>query len=131
VTFTESELTSALDEAIRRYQAETGETIPVQNPQIVLQNGQILLYTQLQLDVTQASGLVVATPAIGPDGLVDIQIDSAEFGPIDVDPAMLEGLAAELEQSINAPIQASPFTITLSEITAAEGQLAVSGTITP
>ncbi len=131
VTFTEAELTSALDEGIRRYEAEAAEPLPIQNPQVVLQDGQIYLYAQLRLEVTQAAGLIVATPVISPAGLVDIQINSAEFGPIEVDPSLLEGLAAELEQAINAPIQASPSDISLTQVAVADGQMLVSGTIAP
>lgn len=131
ITFTEAELTSALASAIEQQEADTGEPIPVQDPRVVLADGQINVYATIALDVATASGLIVASPTIGPDGLVSIDIVSAEFGPLDLDPQMLDDLAARVERSINEPIQASPFDIQLSGIDISSGQMTVSGTITP
>ncbi|MBN1311433.1 MAG: hypothetical protein JXB30_08440 [Anaerolineae bacterium] len=131
MTFTEAELSSVLAEAIQQAEADSGEDIPVANPSIVLENGIINVYGQVVINTFQADGLIVAVPAIGPDGLIDIQIASVEFGPFEIDTAMLDDLVSGIERSINAPIQSSPFNITLTTITIADGLMTVEGTIAP
>lgn len=131
ITFSEAEMTSALAESIREHEADTGESLPIQNPQIVLRDGLVYVYAQLQLDVTQATGLITAQPRIGADGLVDIEIVSAEFGPIDLDPGMLDDMVTQVEDALNAPIQAAPGTVTLTEIVISGGQMTFNGAITP
>lgn len=131
ITFTEAELSSAMAEVIRQAEADRGKTIPLTNPSVVLQNGVIDIYGQVSTSAFAANGLVVAVPTIGPDGLIDIQINSAEFGPIELDPALLGELVTSIERSINKPIQSSPFNITLTTITIANGQMTIEGNIAP
>lgn len=131
MTFSEAELSSALAKAIHQAEADGGQDIPIQNPGVVLKDGVIELYGQLTTSAFQANGLIVAVPTIGPDGLIDIQITSAEFGPIELDPALLSEMVTSIERSINEPIQSSPFDITLSTITIADGQMTIEGTIAP
>lgn len=131
MTFTEAELSSALAEAIRQAEADGAQNIPIQNPGVVLKDGVINVYGQITTQAFQADGLIVAVPTIGQDGLIHIQIKSVEFGPIELDPALLNSVVANIESSINEPIQASPFDITLTTITIASGQMTIEGTIAP
>jgi len=128
VSFTEAELTSAMDQAIEQRSAQ-GDDVPITDPRVVLKDGKIYLYTQLQMDVTQAGGLIMAVPAINENGLVELTIESAEFGPVDIDPTNLQTLADEIEKAINEPLLASPFNIQLTQIVVANGEMTISGTI--
>lgn len=128
ITFTEAELTSAFDEAITQSEAG-GEEVPISDPRVVLRDGLFYVYAILDLDVTQASGLITARPSIGADGLVDLTVESVEFGPVDVDPSILDSIADEIARSINEQILASPFNITLTQVTSENGELTISGTI--
>ncbi len=131
VSFTEAELTSALVDTIARIEADRGEPIPVKDLQVVLVDGAINLYGRAQLDLMEATGLIVAVPSIGSDGLVHIKINSAEFGPVVIDPTLLDDLVASLEHNLNAPIQASSSNIVLTSVTIVDGQLIIGGTISP
>jgi hypothetical protein len=131
VTFTEAELTSALAEALAQQEAGTDEALPVQNPQVLLRDGQISVYMTVQLDGAQVNGLVTAHPAIDANGLVDITVTGVEFGPIVLDPAQFDALTAEMERTINDPIQASPTRVVLTEIVVSGGQMTVSGATMP
>ncbi len=131
VTFTEAELTSAVVEGMRQHEADSGEPVPVQNPQMILRDGVISIYMTLQADIARVNGLVVMQPVIAQNGLVALMVTQAEFGPVDVDPSQLDALVVEAERTINAPIQASPADVTLSEIVIADGQMTVNGTIFP
>lgn len=128
LTFTEAELTSAFNEAIIQSEAN-GQDVPISDPRVVLRDGLFYVYAVLDLDVTQASGLITARPSIGADGLVLLTVESVEFGPVDVDPSILDSLAAEITRSINEPILASPFQITLNQVTSENGELTINGTI--
>src|SRR5205085_1687065 len=95
ITFTEAELTSAFDAAIQQ-SIEQGQDVPIRDPRVVLSDGLLYVYAVLELDVTQASGLIIARPSFGDDGLVKLTVESVEFGPVDVDPSMLDSLADEI-----------------------------------
>ena len=58
-------------------------------------------------------------------------IQSVEFGPLEVDPGLVDEIASTVEASINEPIQASQLDITLTNIDIANGELTVSGVISP
>lgn len=131
ITFTEAELSSALAEALRQAEADRGQDLPIQNPGVVLKDGAMNIYGQIVASGFAANGLIVAVPTIGPDGLIDIQITSAEFGPIELDPSLLGELVTSIERSINEPIQSSPFDIALNTITITSGQMTIDGIIAP
>lgn len=131
VTFTEAELTSAVDAAIQDAQASDGESIPVQNVQVFLRDGAIDAYGQAAVDPLTVTGHIKMAPGIGPDGQVDLTVLQVDFGPLEVDESLLDRLIGYIERSINEPIQTSPLNITLTDIVVAEGQITINGTITP
>ncbi|MBN1429678.1 MAG: hypothetical protein JXB07_15010 [Anaerolineae bacterium] len=131
ITFTEAELSSALADAIQQAEADKGEPLPIGNTSVVLTNGTLNIYGQLNTSAFQSNGLIVATPAIGEDGLLHVSITSVEFGPIEIDPVLLGDLVSSVERRINAPIQSSPFHITLTTIAIADGLMTVEGAIAP
>ncbi len=130
LTFTEAELTSAVDAAIREAEAD-GADIPFEDVQVQLANGAINVYGTVHMPPLAFSGLITIVPTIGPNGTVEITITRIEFGPLEFDSATFDQLAAAVEQSINAPIVASPFHITLSAISITNGEMTISGTIAP
>ncbi len=131
LTFTEAELTSVVAAALEQAEADSGTPLPVQDVQVILQDGAIYAYGTANIDPIQVNGLIVAAPTIGPDGRVSIAIRSVEFGPLEIDPELIDEIAASVEASINAPLQASSASIVLTDITISDGQLTISGTITP
>lgn len=128
VTFTEAELTSAMNQAVEQRSAQ-GADVPISDPRVVLKDGKLYIYAQLQMDVTEAGGLIITVPSINESGSVDVTIESAEFGPIDIDPTNLQNLAEEIEKAINEPLLASPLNIRLTQIDVADGDMTISGTI--
>ena len=130
ITFSEVELTSAVDAALQEAQAD-GESVPVENLQVFLRDGTITVYGQVHYDPLTVTGQVGLVPSITSDGLVALTPASVDFGPLEVDEAVLDGLVARLERSINEPIQSSPLKIALSDIIVADGQITIIGTITP
>ena len=130
MTFTETELTSAVDAALQDAQAN-GEPVPVENLQVFLRDGTITVYGQAQFDPLTVTGQVGLVPSVTPDGQVALTLVSVDFGPLEVDEALLDQLIARLERSINEPIQTSPLRITLTNIVVADGEITLLGTLTP
>ncbi len=131
VTFTEEELTSAVDAAIIRAETENGQDIPLENVQVELINDVINVYALARLDPLTVNGLIVVVPRVGTDGQVEIVVNQIEFGPLQFNESVLDAMVATFEQSINAPINASPFDITLEAIHISDGQLTINGVIMP
>lgn len=130
LTFTEAELTAAVDAAIREAEAN-GADIPFEQVQVRLTEGTVNVYGTVPMQPLSFSGTITIVPTIGPSGLVEITITRTEFGPLEFESTTFEQLATAVEQSINVPIVASPFHITLSAITINDGELTISGAIAP
>ncbi len=131
ITFTNEELTSVVAEAIAQTEADTGETIPIQDIQVIMGDGVVNIYGRINVGGFDANGLIVAVPSIGANGQLDVEIASIQYGPLQLDPSVLDQVMTSVEQSINSPIQSSPFTITLSDVIITDGQMTINGTITP
>ncbi len=131
ITFSEAELTSAVNIGIAQQEDDSGTAAPIHNVQVVLRDGAIGIYGQVGSDALAVNGTLTVIPSIGADGLVHITITDVQFGPVQLDQSMLDEMRSRVEQSINEPIQASPFHIVLNAITIASGELTISGTITP
>jgi hypothetical protein len=131
LTFTEAELTSVVVEALGEAELDSGLPLPVQNVQIVLEDDTAYAYGTAVLDPVEVDGVIEVVPVIGADGLVDVTIQSVEFGPLEIDPSLVDEIASTVEASINEPIQASQLDITLTNIVIDNGELTVSGVISP
>jgi hypothetical protein len=131
LTFTEAELTSAVGEALEEAELDSGLPLPVQNVQIILEDDTAYAYGTAILEPVEVDGVIEVVLEIGADGLVDVTIQSVEFGPLEVDPGLVDEIASTVEASINEPIQASQLDITLTNIDIANGELTVSGVISP
>jgi hypothetical protein len=131
MTFTEAELTSVVVEALEEAEVDSNLSLPVQNVQIILDDDTVYAYGTAALDPLQVEGVIEVVPMIGTDGLVDVTIQSVEFGPLEVDSSLIEEIATTIEASINEPIQASQLDITFTDIVIANGELTVSGVISP
>lgn len=131
VTFTEAELTSAVQAALAEAEADTGQSFPVENVQVALRDGSVDVYGQVQVDPLTANAEVSVRPFIGSSGNVELEITRAAFGMFEVDQTVIDGVLSSVESSINQPINASPANITLTDVAVADGQLTVTGTINP
>jgi hypothetical protein len=131
LTFTEAELTSVVVEALEEAELDSGLSLPVQDVQIILDDDIVYAYGTADLDPLAVDGVIEVVPEIGADGFVDVTIQSVEFGPLEIDPGLAEEIAATVEASINEPLQASQLNITFTDIVISDGELTVSGMISP
>lgn len=131
VTFTEAELTSAIQAAIAQAEADSGQALPVDDMQVTLGNGVIDVFGHVAVEPLNVSGKISVSPSLDSTGMVQLNVLSAEFGVVQLDAALLDSVIDNVEHSINEPIQASPMNITLNEVTVTDGELTVSGVINP
>lgn len=131
VTFTEAELTSAIQAAIDQAEADSGQALPVNDVQVVLGNGVIDVFGHVTVEPLNVNGKISVSPSINSAGMVQLDVISAEFGVFQLDDALLNSVIDNVEHSINQPIQASPMNITLTEVSVDNGELRVSGVINP
>ncbi|MCC6904333.1 MAG: hypothetical protein IT326_00720 [Anaerolineae bacterium] len=127
VTFTESELSAAINAAIDEAEASGLSPVPINSASVALRDGAIYIYAGAALGIVEANGVVVATPSIGANGMVDIALQSAEFGAVELDETLLTEIETSIEESINTPLTTSPFPITLTGITIDQGSLTIGG----
>jgi hypothetical protein len=131
ISFTEAELTSAVNEAIEQTEADNGQPIPLEGVEAHIRDGAIDVYGQAKIDPLTINGVVTVVPFIGPDGWIELDIANVEFGAIEIEDEMLDELVESVEHSINEPIQASPLNIQLETISMANNELTISGTLNP
>ena len=98
-TLTESQLTSALAIHLQK-QADP----LIYNPQIYLQDGQLILYGNLVRDLITANARVAIMPILDEIGGLSLQIVSADFGPIPAPPETLEGLSGLIDNLLTGSI---------------------------
>ncbi len=129
VTFTEAEVTAALNQVVVEAEQRGVDIPPINNIQVELENGTISISGVVRVEPINVNANISAVPSIDSNGLVDLTITDASFGVLDLDQADLNELEQAAEQAINEPIQSSPFDITLTEIGVANGEIRMSGTI--
>ncbi|NDJ53083.1 MAG: hypothetical protein GYB68_08375 [Chloroflexi bacterium] len=128
VTFTQAEL-NAIANASLDDLAASGEEIPVRDVVLVLDDGLMYSYGTIQIESLQANGLVTIRPSISADQTrLIISVESAEFGPINVDGETIESLRSEVERGLNDLLNTSGGTILLTSLILDDGFLTVEGT---
>lgn len=98
-TLTESQLTSAIAINLEK-QADP----IIQNPQIYLQDGQIILYGIIVRDSITANTRITILPVLDENGRLSLQIVSADFGPIPAPPEALESLSGLVDELLTGSI---------------------------
>jgi uncharacterized protein YpmS len=131
ISFTEAELTSAVNAAIEQTEEDSGQSIPLEGVEVHVRDGAIDVYGQAKIDPLTINGVVTVVPTIGPDGWIELDVASVEFGAIEIEDEMLDELVDSVEHGINEPIQASPLDIQLESISMANNELTISGTLNP
>ncbi len=126
VTLTEEQLTSFAALKI----AEQPDA-PVQDVQVFLRDGKIQLYGTAQAGSISTTVLIVLKPTVTSEGLLDLEVEEADFGPLPVPDALLENVSKALDEALTGQVgsQATGFKITSALI--ADGQMTLTGAINP
>lgn len=125
VQLTEAQLTSFI--AIRLAQQANP---PFTDPQILLRNGQMLMYGKVTRGWITANMLITMNVVIDPvSGAPKIEIASADFGPFPAPEGINNALSAVIEEALTGSLGPVAVGFRLETITIADGIMTLSGRI--
>lgn len=120
----ESQLTSLL--ALRL----EGETEPLlQDPQVYLQDGKMQIFGKASRGNLAANVRIVLAVDITEEGVPDLILESADFGPWPVPEGLLIGLSAMLDEAFTGTLGPAAIGVRLESIVIANGLMALSGRV--
>lgn len=120
----ETQLTSLLAFRLR------AEEDPIfQDPQVYLRDGQIQIFGTARRQNFRASVRVVLTVEVDEQGLPDLRLESANFGPLPVPDGLLSGLSTMLDEAFTGSIGPAATGIRIERIAINDGLLAIVGRI--
>ena len=124
VTFTEAQLTS-----FAALKLAEQEEPPLRDIQVFLRDGKIQLYGTATAGSLSTTALVILKLNLTPEGLITLEVEEADFGPIPVPDSLLENVSKALDEALTGQLgsQATGFKITNAVI--ADGQMTLTGTI--
>lgn len=121
VTFSESELTSYIDQQIKARQAQ-GDEIPLASPQVKLTQGQMWVYGTFIAGSSKVNGLVVVSPQVQ-GGRLKIQVVRVDLGPFPVPKPLIQ----QIDEQIQTLVDEQSSDMALASITIREGEMDVTG----
>ena len=120
----ETQLTSYL--AVRLAQSEN----PIlREPQVHLREGVMQIYGRSVQGPFEAGVLVEFEPRLDPQGALGFAITSADFGPLPVPAALIEGLSSMLTEGFAGTLGSLATGIRITTLVISDGELALIGEI--
>jgi hypothetical protein len=122
---TESQLTSYMVQKM-----QTQENPPFTDPQILLRNGQMLLYGKINRGMFGANMLITMNVGIDPvTGMPKIEIASADFGPVPAPEGVNSAISAIIDEAFTGSMGPVAIGFRLETITIADGVMTLTGRI--
>ena len=125
VQITESQLTSFMAEKLA-----TQTNPPFTDPQILLRNGQMLMYGKIKRGYFTANMLLTMNVTIDPiTGAPKIEIASADFGPFPAPEGINNAMSAIIDEAFTGSFGPVAVGFRLETITIADGIMTITGRI--
>lgn len=122
LVITETQLTSYLTYKLQK------KTDPfIADPQVTLRDGQIQVYGTAEQGYFKATASIVLSAGIDENGDIKIELVSADFGPLPVPQALLNTIAATMQETFTGAIGPAAIGFRLETITIADGTMTVTG----
>ena len=96
IQFTEEQITSYV-----ALQLQKDPNPIIRDPQVFLENNQVVLQGQIVTDLMTSSGTLTATVAVDQNGTPKVNIVSAQFGSFPIPTALLDAVSQMVDQAIN------------------------------
>jgi len=122
ITLTEAQLTSLVVEELNT----SGNTL-LQNPSVVLQDGQIEIYGEVDQGYVRGTVHMTVSAGIDAEGKPDLAITDADFGPLPVPAGILDNLSGMLEEGLISNLGANSEGFRLDQIVIDSGTMTVTG----
>lgn len=123
VTFTESQLTSVLDQFLKKQDSQL-----LTEPQLRFRDGKIDMYgkvTQGPITTDMHLNLLASVDA---EGKPVVTIESGEVGPVPLPDGLKTSLSSMIDSAISGYLKVNPYGLKLQSITVGEGLLTITGT---
>ncbi len=123
LTFTESQLTSALDQFLKAQPTKV-----MSEPQLLLRDGKMDLYGKVTQGPITTDLHLNMEAVIGASGKPEVNIVSGELGPVPLPDALRSSLDSVIDSAIEALLKEDRFGFTIESIVIGDGLLTISGT---
>ena len=122
LTFTESQLTSYLNAKLLT------QTQPlITNPQIYLQDGQIMMYGTVKKNYFTATVRIILSAGIDELGKLKIELVSADFGPLPAPNGIKEIISSTIQEAYTGALGPVATGFRLQSVTIVNGTMTVVG----
>jgi hypothetical protein len=126
IVVTETQLTSFLAAKL----AEAKDTV-LSNPQVYLRDNKILIYgTAKAADLTTTVSAVFST-TVTEQGTLQLQVASANFGPVALPTDLLARLSIMLNDGLTGSLSDMAIGVKLTSVAIADGQMTIVGELAP
>jgi hypothetical protein len=124
VTFniTEEQLTSYLT-----YYLQSQPNMPITNPQVQLQNGQMKMFGKVQQGVFVANASITMTVNVDANGQPQINISQEDFGPYPAPQGLNDAISSLLAEAFTGSLGPAATGFRLESISIANGVMTVTG----
>jgi hypothetical protein len=122
VVVTETQLTSFLS-----YKLAEWKDAPISNPQAYLRNNRIELYgTAAAASITTTVSAAFST-TVNADGAIELQVASANFGPVPVPPDLLTRLSLMINEGLTGSLGQMATGVKLTSVVIRDGRMTITG----
>ena len=125
VVVTETELTSYLS-----YKLAEWKDAPISNPQAYLRNSRIELYGTAKAASITTTVSVAFSTTVGSDGAIQLQVASANFGPVPVPPDLLARLSLMINEGLTGSLGEMATGVKLTSVDIRDGRMTITGSVT-
>ncbi len=98
-----------------------------QQPQVILQDNQLIIYGQAHQSKITANVRVALSVTVDEEGVPRFHLDAADFGPLPVPPGLLDGLSDMLNESLTGKIVPQATGFRLESIAIGNGTMTLRG----
>lgn len=123
VTLTEGQLTAYLIQ-----QLEANPDAPLRNPRIVLKNGRIELFGEIQQSLITANLHMVFTVDVDAEGRLSVETESADVGNVPVPASVLDQLTKTVNQNLNDSLAPEVTGMKIQSVIIGDGAITITGT---
>ena len=130
LNLTEQQITSYLATRLQTDPALQQDNLPlVSEPQVYLRDGQMQIYGKAQRGMFNANVGVIVTVGVDAEGQPDIEIVSADFGPLPAPEGLKETIEAMVREAYTGSLGPVATGLRIETITIANGIMTVTGRI--
>lgn len=101
----------------------------ITDPQVYLRDGQMQIYGVVQRGYLKATAYIVLTPKIDSDGILHLELTSADFGPFPIPEGLREALTAIVSEAYTGALGPVATGFRLTSVVIANGYALLTGRI--